>query len=80
MHFWPYLVLAELTHRCPLHCPYCSNPPHGAAGGELTATDWGRVFEQAAGMGVLHVGLSGGEPLQRHDLEQIAGSARAAGI
>jgi pyrroloquinoline quinone biosynthesis protein E len=80
MHFRPYLLLAELTHRCPLHCPYCSNPPRGTAGGELTANDWGRVFEQAAAMGVLHVGLSGGEPLQRPDLEQIAAAARAAGL
>ncbi|MEI6161127.1 MAG: pyrroloquinoline quinone biosynthesis protein PqqE, partial [Roseococcus sp.] len=22
----PLALLAELTHRCPLRCPYCSNP------------------------------------------------------
>lgn len=80
MDFRPYLLLAELTHRCPLHCPYCSNPARGPVGDELTAEDWSRVFEQAASMGVFHVGLSGGEPLQRADLEQIIASARAVGL
>jgi pyrroloquinoline quinone biosynthesis protein E len=46
----------------------------------LTAQDWARVFEQAAVMGVLHAGLSGGEPLQRQDLEQIVAAARGAGL
>ena len=80
MRFRPYLLLAELTYRCPLHCPYCSNPPQGSGPDELTARDWARVFEQAAAMGVLHAGLSGGEPLQRQDLEQIVGATRAVGL
>ncbi len=80
MRFRPFLLLAELTHRCPLHCPYCSNPPKGTVGGELSAQDWARVFEAAAAMGVMHVGLSGGEPLQRSDLETITAAARTAGL
>lgn len=80
MRFRPFLLLAELTHRCPLHCPYCSNPPAGPGLGELTAEDWARVFEQAAGLGVLQAGFSGGEPLQRPDLAALAGAARAAGL
>src|SRR5690348_11415211 len=80
MDFRPFLLLAELTHQCPLHCPYCSNPARGPVGHELTAREWSRVFAQAAALGVFHVGLSGGEPLQRADLEEITAAARGAGL
>ncbi|HEY0258029.1 MAG TPA: pyrroloquinoline quinone biosynthesis protein PqqE [Candidatus Methylacidiphilales bacterium] len=76
----PYVLLAELTYGCPLHCPYCSNPVGISSGAELGAEEWKRVFQQAAALGVLHVGLSGGEPLLRHDLPQIIGFAREAGL
>jgi pyrroloquinoline quinone biosynthesis protein E len=68
----PLGMLAELTHRCPLQCPYCSNPIqlHKAAE-ELTTEEWLRVFEEAAALGVLQVHLSGGEPTLRPDLEQF---------
>ncbi len=74
----PYALLAELTYRCPLHCPYCSNPTAMAAGAELTASEWQRVFGEAAELGVLQAGLSGGEPLARRDLAEIVRGARAA--
>jgi len=32
----PYALLAELTYRCPLHCPYCSNPVRARSAEELT--------------------------------------------
>ncbi len=80
MNYRPYLLLAELTHRCPLHCPYCSNPARYPTGEELTASDWRRVLSEAAEMGVLHVGFSGGEPLQRVDLPELVGAARSAGL
>ena len=77
----PLGMLAELTHRCPLGCPYCSNPlalePRER---ELDAATWARVFTEAAGLGVLHVHLSGGEPGARRDLVDIAASAREAGL
>src|SRR6266853_5838645 len=77
----PYSLLAEITHRCPLHCPYCSNPAQlASAGHELTTGEWIRVICQAAELGALHVGFSGGEPLQRPDLCQLVGTARAAGL
>lgn len=77
----PLGLLAELTHRCPLGCPYCSNPlALENRNDELDAETWGRVFREAAALGVLHVHLSGGEPASRRDLEQIAASARAAGL
>jgi pyrroloquinoline quinone biosynthesis protein E len=74
----PYALLTELTYRCPLHCPYCSNPKATAAGAELTASEWQRVFCEAAELGVLQVGLSGGEPLVRRDLAEIVRGAREA--
>ena len=87
----PYALLAEITYRCPLHCPYCSNPvaaslreaPHwpeadGYSNGELTTEEWKRVIREAAGLGVLQVGFSGGEPLARRDLVELVRAAREA--
>lgn len=77
----PFSLLAEITHRCPLHCPYCSNPLQLVAqAGELTTEEWKRVLTEAAELGVLHVGFSGGEPLQRPDLVELVAAARAAGL
>jgi pyrroloquinoline quinone biosynthesis protein E len=84
----PYALLAEITYRCPLHCPYCSNPVaaslceaprrppsfgepsagrqgSGYSNGELTTEEWKRVISEAAALGVLQIGFSGGEPLAR---------------
>jgi PqqA peptide cyclase len=77
----PTTLLAELTHRCPLHCPYCSNPmklvdPQQ----ELSTADWTRVLSEARDLGVLQLGLSGGEPLVRSDVEELAAHARALGL
>src|SRR6187455_189063 len=77
----PTTLLAELTHRCPLHCPYCSNPTKLIEpSSELTTDDWKRVFTQARELGVLQLGLSGGEPLVRADVEELAGHARGLGL
>src|SRR5918911_5709128 len=77
----PLGMLAELTHRCPLGCPYCSNPLalEGRAD-ELDAAAWARVFREAAELGILQLHLSGGEPAARRDLEEIAAAARRAGL
>jgi PqqA peptide cyclase len=77
----PYGLLAELTYQCPLHCSYCSNPVQmPVAGTELETLEWQRVIEEAAGLGVLHVHFSGGEPLLRKDLPELVASASAQGI
>lgn len=76
----PYALLAELTYRCPLHCPYCSNPVRAAEKGELDTEQWKRVIQEAAALGVLQIGFSGGEPLQRKDLEALVRVAREAGL
>src|SRR5258707_14845846 len=77
----PLGLLAELTHRCPLGCPYCSNPlALDPRADELDAATWARVFKEAAALGVLQVHLSGGEPAARRDLVEITASARAAGL
>ncbi|MBS7539472.1 pyrroloquinoline quinone biosynthesis protein PqqE [Ancylobacter lacus] len=68
----PYGMLAELTHRCPLQCPYCSNPVElDRRNAELDTQTWLRVFSEAARLGVLQVHLSGGEPTSRRDLEEM---------
>jgi pyrroloquinoline quinone biosynthesis protein E len=76
----PLVLLAELIYSCPLHCPYCSNPTAYPTGQDLTGKEWARVFREATAMGVLHVGLSGGEPLLRPDLGLIIAAARSAGL
>lgn len=77
----PTTLLAELTWRCPLHCPYCSNPLDLAlAGAELDTVEWTRVLTEARALGVLQLGLSGGEPLLRRDLEDIVRHARGLGL
>ncbi len=77
----PLGLLAELTHRCPLGCPYCSNPlALDPRTDELDTQTWARVFREAAGLGVLQVHLSGGEPGARRDLIAITAAARDAGL
>jgi len=80
VNYRPYALLAEVTYGCPLHCPYCSNPVRYPQGEELAAREWKRVFDEAAQLGVLHLGLSGGEPLNRADLAEIIAAARGAGL
>lgn len=77
----PMAMLAELTHRCPLKCPYCSNPLELVRRSEeLSTEDWASVLRQAAAMGVLHVHFSGGEPAARRDLEELVTIAREADL
>jgi len=77
----PWAMLAELTHACPLRCPYCSNPTSLVAPStELDTATWVRVFDEAAALGVAHAHLSGGEPLLRDDLDDIVAGAVKAGI
>src|SRR2546429_173223 len=100
----PYALLAEITYRCPLHCPYCSNPvalacadavesavlsgdiaepnalrtAHTTA--ELSTDEWKRVIREAADLGILQIGFSGGEPLARRDLPDLIRAAREANL
>ncbi len=77
----PFGLLAELTYRCPLSCAYCSNPVNLTGyGDELTTAEWRRVLVEAHELGVLQLHLSGGEPLLRRDLVELAGIARELGM
>jgi PqqA peptide cyclase len=77
----PIGLLAELTHRCPLGCPYCSNPlALDSRDRELDTQTWARVFREAVALGVLHVHLSGGEPGARRDLVEITAAAHSSGL
>ncbi|MGA8224697.1 MAG: pyrroloquinoline quinone biosynthesis protein PqqE [Candidatus Acidiferrales bacterium] len=77
----PLALIAELTHRCPLHCVYCSNPIELAQRDrELSTETWSRVLQEAAELGVLQVDFTGGEPLARPDLAELIRAARTAGL
>ncbi|WP_213574386.1 pyrroloquinoline quinone biosynthesis protein PqqE [Stutzerimonas kunmingensis] len=76
----PLWLLAELTYRCPLQCPYCSNPLDFARSHEeLSTAEWIEVFRQAREMGAAQLGFSGGEPLVRQDLAELIEAARGLG-
>src|SRR5437588_9024458 len=79
----PSTLIAELSYQCPLHCPYCSNPLD--IGGEryrreLATEDWIGTFQEARGLGVLQLALTGGEPMLRRDLVELCEGARDAGL
>ena len=79
----PYTLVAELSYRCPLHCPYCSNPVD--IGGdryraELETEHWTRVFARRGRSASLQLALTGGEPMVRRDLDELVAAARAAGL
>lgn len=77
----PLWLLAELTYRCPLQCPYCSNPLDFAKQGqELTTEQWFKVMQEAREMGAAQIGFSGGEPLVRQDLAELIAEARRLGF
>jgi pyrroloquinoline quinone biosynthesis protein E len=77
----PMGLLAELTHRCALRCPYCSNPLElDRRSQELTTEEWKRLIDEAAALGVLHIYFSGGEPLLRRDVVDLVTHAHAAGL
>ncbi len=77
----PYTLIAELTHRCPLHCVYCSNPINLLKyRDEIDTKTWLRVFREAEALGVVQLNLTGGEPLLRDDLESLIKEAHKLGF
>ena len=77
----PLWLLAELTYRCPLHCVFCSNPvDYAAHASELSTDEWKKIFREARAVGAVQLGLSGGEPLLREDLEELVAEARVLGF
>ena len=77
----PLALIAEITHRCPLHCVYCSNPLELAGSrSELSTPEWTNIFKQSGRLGMLHAHFTGGEPLARTDLVELIAAARAAGL
>jgi len=77
----PLALIAEVTHRCPLHCVYCSNPLELAGTqAELSTAEWTSIFRQCGELGMLHAHFTGGEPLARTDLVELIAAARTAGL
>ena len=81
MKYQPRALIAEVTHRCPLHCVYCSNPlemrPRSE---ELSTEEWSLVFRQAGDLGLLQLHLTGGDPLARADLTELVRAGRSSGL
>lgn len=76
----PLWLLLELTYRCPLKCPWCNNPlDFDRYQSELTTEEWVDVLRQGRSLGAIQLGFSGGEPLQRRDLEDLVGEATRLG-
>lgn len=81
MKYQPKALIAEVTHRCPLHCVYCSNPLEmQRRSEELSTEDWSSIFRQAGEMGVLQMHLTGGEPLARADVTELVRAGRSANL
>ena len=79
MKYQPQALIAEITHRCPLHCVYCSNPLEmQRRSAELSTADWTHIFQEAGEMGALQLHLTGGEPLARADLTELVRAGRSA--
>jgi len=79
MNYTPRALIAEVTHRCPLHCVYCSNPIEmQRRSEELTTEEWASIFRQAGELGVLQLHLTGGEPLLRSDVAALVAAGRSA--
>jgi pyrroloquinoline quinone biosynthesis protein E len=79
MKYEPKALIAEVTHRCPLHCVYCSNPLEmQRRSEELSTEDWSSIFQQAGEMGVVQLHLTGGEPLARTDVVDLVKAGRSA--
>src|ERR1700675_4288355 len=76
----PLWLNAEITFRCPLHCIYCYNPvDYTRYGPELSTEDWLRVLREARELGAVQLGISGGEPLLREDVEVMVAEAHRLG-
>ena len=77
----PYAVLCELTHRCPLSCPYCSNPVElELKSNEIDTDTWKKALSEAVKIGILQAHFSGGEPTARKDLEELVHHASSNGL
>jgi pyrroloquinoline quinone biosynthesis protein E len=77
----PLWLVLELTYRCPLKCPWCSNPLDldAGPGQELSTSEWKRVLREGRELGALQLGFTGGEPMLRDDLEELVGEASQLG-
>ncbi|UCC55505.1 MAG: pyrroloquinoline quinone biosynthesis protein PqqE [Gammaproteobacteria bacterium] len=76
----PMWLTLELTYRCPLHCPWCSNPlDFDKYGNELSTEEWKKVLRDGRKMGSLQLGFTGGEPMLRDDIEELVGEAENLG-
>jgi len=75
------VVIWNLTRRCNLRCRHCYSVSADVDfPGELTHDQAMAVLEDLGGFGIPALILSGGEPLARDDLFEIAARARQMGM
>ncbi len=76
----PMWLTLELTYRCPLYCPWCSNPlDFDKFNIELTTEEWKKVLRDGRKMGALQLGFTGGEPMLRKDIEELVAESEKLG-
>jgi len=76
LHIPPFLI-ASVASSCNLHCAGCyarasESCGENRQGGELSASEWQRIFREAARLGVSFILLAGGEPMMRRDVLEAA--------
>ncbi|MBU7032367.1 MAG: radical SAM protein [Theionarchaea archaeon] len=69
-------VYLELTRECNLHCEHCYSDAGSPRDDELSFAEIKSLIDQLAGMGVLSLTLTGGEPLLHPRLFDIMKYAR----
>ena len=77
----PTFLIASITSACNLHCEGCYSRSNHATEDtapvrQLTAADWGRIFDEARDLGISFILLAGGEPLLRRSVIEAAGERR----
>ncbi|MDQ1351523.1 MAG: hypothetical protein QG657_1827 [Acidobacteriota bacterium] len=82
----PKTLYIHPTYRCNLRCVYCynGNERHFYTGNtnydELTIADYHKLFEEANELGIGDIVYSGGEPLLREELFEIARISKEMGF
>lgn len=75
----PFFVSYQITLRCNRRCVFC-NVWRLKITRELDTVKAKKVVDELADCGVEVLGITGGEPLMRRDLEEIAAYARRKGL
>src|ERR1051325_4378074 len=80
-HQAPLLLIWEVTRACALACQHCrASAIDWRDPLELSTDEGRRLIDDVAGMGTPLIVFTGGDPLQRGDLEELVRHARSRGL